>query len=92
MTILLCIGKFSCRGDVAQIKGINGLHPQSYTEKFLSSILMLLVITSFVTVANPTPMKEKKTKQNNKVNMSFTQRPKKSIEESQVVVQWGWDD
>lgn len=53
---------------------------------------MPLVITSFVIVANPTPMKEKKTKQNNKVNMSFIQRPKKSIKESQVVVQWGWDD
>lgn len=58
LNVLLCIGRFSCRGAVAQNKGMI-LPPQSYTEKFPSSTSVPLVTTSSVTMAKTTSVKEK---------------------------------
>lgn len=59
LKVLLCIGRFSCRGAVAQNEGMI-LPPQSYPEKFPSSTSVPLVTTS-VTMAKkpPTTVKEK---------------------------------
>jgi len=60
--VLLCIGRFSCMGAVAQSKERAFLLSLTDTEKFPSSILLPLLTTSFVTMVKPTLMKEKTTK------------------------------